>query len=195
LKVAAVDMANPVVDADVRQPSVTLPLAGTITTYTPLLGVDGIIGTKSGFTTAAGGCDVVAVDRTIHGQTTLLLAAVTGQTGPGVLGQAGLHGLALVNAVTDLVGSTSVLQGGEVVAHVTSAGSVVDGRAGSSVAMLTWPGVTAQRVFHPVHHLTDRARRGAVVGAVVVTLGTQHAVVRVRLSADVPRPSMLQKLF
>ena len=194
LKVAAADMANPVVDADVRMSSVTLPLAGTITTYTPLLGVDGIIGTKSGFTTAAGGCDVVAVERTIHGQTTLLLAAVTGQTGPEVLGQAGLHGLALVNAVTALVGSTSVLRGGDVVAQVTSAGAMVDGRAGSSVTMLTWPGVTARRVFRPAH-LTDRARRGAVAGAVVVTLGTQHAVVPVRLSGDVSRPSMLHKLF
>jgi hypothetical protein len=61
--------------------------------------------------------------------------------------------------------------------------------------MLTWPGITAHRVFYPVHHLTDRARRGAVVGTVVVTLGTQQAVVPVRLSRDVPRPSVLQKLF
>ena len=43
----------------VQQSSVTLPVAGTISTYTPLLGLDGVIGVKSGFTTAAGGCDVL----------------------------------------------------------------------------------------------------------------------------------------
>ena len=46
----------------VKMPSVTLPVAGTISTYTPLLGLQGVIGVKSGFTTAAGGCDVLAVD-------------------------------------------------------------------------------------------------------------------------------------
>ncbi len=195
LKVAAPDMANPVVDDIVRMTSITLPLAGTITSYTPLLGLDGIMGVKSGFTTAAGGCDVLAVNRTVHGRTTLLLAAVIGQEGPGVLGQAGLHGLALVNAVAPLIGTASVLRGGDVVAHVSSAGSSVDARAGSSVSMLMWPGVSVQRVFHPVRHLTDQARRGAGVGSVVVTLGTQRVVVPVRLARDVPRRSMLQKLF
>ena len=195
LKVAAPDMANPVVDAIVRMPSVTLPLAGTLDTYTPLLGFDGVIGVKSGFTTAAGGNDVLAVRRTIHGRSMLLLAAVTGQQGPGVLGQAGLHGLALVNALVPLVGTTALLKEGEVVAHVSSVGQVVDGRAGTSVSMLTWPGVTAHRVFLPVRHLTDRAQRGAIAGSVVVTLGTQRVAVPVRLSSDLHRPTMLQKLF
>jgi D-alanyl-D-alanine carboxypeptidase (penicillin-binding protein 5/6) len=195
LKVAALDMANPVVDGFVRMSSVTLPLAGTIATYTPLLGLDGIIGVKSGFTVAAGGCDVVAVERVIHGRSTLVLAAVTGQQGPSVLAQAGLHGLALVNAVVPLVGARSVLGLGDVVARVSSGGKVVDGRAAWTVSMLTWPGVTARRVFEPAHHLTDQARRGAVVGSVAVTLGTQRVVVPVRLSGDVPRPSMLEKLF
>jgi D-alanyl-D-alanine carboxypeptidase (penicillin-binding protein 5/6) len=195
LKVAALDMANPVVDALVRMPSVTLPLAGTIATYTPFLGFDGVIGVKSGFTTAAGGNDVLAVRSTIHGRPTLLLAAVTGQQGAGVLGQAGLHGLALVNALAPLVGATAVLGEGDVVAHVSSGGQDVDGRAGTSVSMLTWPGVTARRVFVPVRHLTDRARRGAVVGSVVVTIGAQRVVVPVRLSHDLRRPTMLQKLF
>jgi D-alanyl-D-alanine carboxypeptidase (penicillin-binding protein 5/6) len=195
LKVAAPDMANPLVEALVRMPSVTLPVAGTIATYTPLLGLEGVIGVKSGFTTAAGGNDVLAVRRTIHGRSTLLLAAVTGQQGPSVLGQAGLHGLALVNALAPLVGTTPLLEQGDVVAHVSSAGQEVDERAATSVSMLTWPGVTAHRVFLPVRRLTDRARRGAVTGSVVVTLGTQRVAVPVQLSDDLQRPSMLQKLF
>jgi D-alanyl-D-alanine carboxypeptidase (penicillin-binding protein 5/6) len=175
--------------------SITLPVAGTISTYTPLLGLAGIIGVKSGFTTAAGGCDVVAVVRPVHGHPTLLLAAVTGQMGPVVLAQAGLHGLALVNAVQPLIGTTSVLRSGQLVAHVTEAGRTVEARATSPVTMLTWPGVAATRAFHPDRHLTDQARRGATVGTVVVHLGAQRVAVPVRLRRDVPRPSLLQRIF
>ena len=67
LKVAAPDMENPTFAGIVRMSSVTLPVAGTISTYTPLLGFEGVIGVKSGFTTAAGGCDVVAVMRRCTG--------------------------------------------------------------------------------------------------------------------------------
>jgi hypothetical protein len=34
-----------------------------------------------------------------------------------------------------------------------------------------------------------------MAGSVDVTLGTQHAVVPVRLAQDVPQPTMLQRLF
>ncbi len=195
LKVAAPDMATPVIASIVDNNSVTLPVAGTLATYTPLLGLDGIVGVKSGYTDAAGGCDVVAVIRPVHGRPTLLLAAVTGQTGAFALAQAGLHGLALVNAVQPLIGTATMLHGGAVAARVGSAGSSVAARTGASVSMLTWPGVHATRVFHPVHRLSAHARRGALVGNVVVTLGTQRAVVPVHLTRDVPQRSLLERLF
>ncbi len=195
LKVAAPDMANAAFASMVKMPSITLPVAGTISTYTPFLGLQGTIGVKSGFTAAAGGCDVLAVVRTVQGKPVLLLAAVTGQQGPVVLAQAGLHALALVDAVGPLVGSTAVVTGHQVAAHVSAAGTSVNARAIASASMLTWPGVTATRVFQPARHVTDQTRRGAPVGVVVVTLGTQRVAVPVRLEGDVPRPSLLQRLF
>ncbi len=195
LKVAALDMADPTFASIVRLTSVTLPVAGTISTYTPFIGLQGIIGVKSGYTAAAGGCDVLGVVRTVHGRPVLLLAAVTGQTGVAVLAQAGLHGLALVDALAPLIGSTPVLHEGQLVAHVSEAGRTVEARAAAAVSLLTWPGVHATRVFLPVHHLTDRARRGASVGTVEVTLGLQHVAVPVRLQQDVPRRSLVQRLF
>ncbi len=195
LKVATPDMTYPAFASMVKQSSVTLPVAGTISTYTPLLGIQGVIGVKSGFTTAAGGCDVLAVYRTVHGRRVLLLAAVTGQQGPAVLAQAGLHALALVDALGPLIGSTQVLGGGVTAAHVSEAGTTVGATTASSVAMLTWPGVTARRAFDPRRGLTDRARHGDVVGTEVVTLGRQSVSVPVRLQRDVPRPSLLQRIF
>jgi len=195
VKVAALDMDNALVRAIVRMPDVTLPMAGTIRSYTPLIGLEGIVGVKSGFTNAAGGCDVVAVERTVHGRTVRILAAVTGQTGPDVLAVAGLHGLALVNAVTPLIGTTPVVSEGELVAHVQSGGRAVDARASASASVLTWPGMTAQRVFVAESDLTDRAHRGARVGTVVVQVGAQQVVVPVRLRANLTRPSLFQRLF
>jgi serine-type D-Ala-D-Ala carboxypeptidase (penicillin-binding protein 5/6) len=195
LKVAAPDMANAAFASLVKMPSITLPVAGTISTYTPLLGLQGIIGVKSGFTNAAGGCDVLGVVRTVQGKPVLLLAAVTGQEGPDVLALAGLHALALVDAVGPLIGSTTVLAGNQVAAHVSEAGTSVNARTTASASMLTWPGVTATRVLEPARHVTHHPRRGAQVGIVVVTLGTQRVAVPVRLERDVPPPSLLQRLF
>ena len=164
LKVAALDMANPTFAAFVRQSSVTLPVAGTISTYTPLLGVQGVIGVKSGFTSQAGGGDVLAVYRTVNGKQVLLLSAVTGQTGPLVLAQAGLHALALVDAMTPFIGSTEVLPRQHVAAQVSEAGATIDASTVSSASMLTWPGVTATRVFVPARHVPKQASRGTTVG-------------------------------
>jgi D-alanyl-D-alanine carboxypeptidase (penicillin-binding protein 5/6) len=195
LKVAAVDMANPTFASMVKLSSITLPVAGTISTYTPLLGLQGVIGVKSGFTSQAGGGDVLAVDRTVHGKSVLLLAAVTGQTGPVVLAQAGLHALALVDALGPLIGSTEVLPANQLVAHVSQAGSRRGATTSSSVSMLTWPGVSATRVFVPARHLADQARRGTRVGTVVVTVGGQTVDVPVRLRGDIPPQTLLQRLF
>lgn len=195
LKVAELDMQDPNVRAIVQMPDVTLPLAGTIRTYTPLLGLEGTLGVKSGFTTAAGGCDVVAVVRSVHGVPVMLLAAVTSQQGPNVLTLAGLHGLALVNAVGPLIGTATVLHQGQLVAHVSSAGRTVNATASSAVTMLMWPGTTVTRAFLPARHLSDRARRGARVGTVAVTLGGQRVLVPVRLTQDASRESLLQRIF
>jgi D-alanyl-D-alanine carboxypeptidase (penicillin-binding protein 5/6) len=195
LKVAALDMADPTFASMVKMSSITLPVAGTISTYTPLLGLQGVIGVKSGFTSQAGGGDVLAVDRTVHGQSVLVLAAVTGQMGPVVLAQAGLHALALVDAVAPLIGSTQVLPGHQIVAHVSEAGHRLSAETSSSVSMLTWPGVHATRVFVPARHIADQARRGTRIGTVVVTVGTQKVGVPVRLLGNIPSQTLLQRLF
>ena len=195
LKVAVPDMANPTFASMVQMSSVTLPVAGTISTYTPLLGFQGVIGVKSGFTNAAGGCDVLGAVRTVHGKPTLILAAVTGQEGPVVLAQAGLHALALVDAAAPLIGSTTVLRGNQVVAHVSEGGSTVNARTVASASVLTWPGVTATREFRPAANIADQPPRGTRAGNVVVSLGTQRVAVPVRTERDVPPVTLLHRIF
>ena len=83
-------MSNPAFAQIVTMPSVTLPLAGTVSSYTPLLpgGTDGtgVVGVKSGFTTAAGGRRHPGATRaSVGGHDIVVLAAVTSMQWTNVL--------------------------------------------------------------------------------------------------------------
>jgi D-alanyl-D-alanine carboxypeptidase (penicillin-binding protein 5/6) len=198
LMVAALDMDDPTFAAIVRMPSVTLPVAGTVSTYTPLVGVFGVVGVKSGFTSAAGGCDVLALSRVVHGQLVTVLAAVTGQTGmgqPDVLLAAGKAAFFLAYVAGNALGTTSVVHGGAVVARVSAAGHSVSAVAQSDVNVLTWPGLTYQRAVVPTRKVAAGDAKGTRVGSVVVSVGDRHIAVPARLGQDLPKESLLQRVF
>jgi hypothetical protein len=133
--------------------------------------------------------------RTVHGQTTLILAAVTGQTGPNVLVDAGLIALNLADHASASIGATPLVRAGEVVAHVSVAGHTVAATAASTADVLSWPGVSADRVLVDGRAIVAGAKRGNRIGSVVVVLGTQRVVIPVALRGDLPKPTVLQRLF
>ena len=86
VRLAATLMASePIVAAIVKLPSVRLPVAGVVASYTPFVGQGGVVGVKSGYTDLAGGCDVLAVDFTIGSLSTRVYAAVLGDHGPNAI--------------------------------------------------------------------------------------------------------------
>jgi D-alanyl-D-alanine carboxypeptidase (penicillin-binding protein 5/6) len=97
----AIDLmgAEPVVRSIVALSHVALPVAGVVASYTPLVGEDGVVGVKSGFTDPAGGCDVMAVQVTLGADAVTLYAVVLGQHGYDPLGLAGQAALALARAL------------------------------------------------------------------------------------------------
>jgi hypothetical protein len=120
---------------------------------------------------------------------------VTGQVGANVLAQAGFIALNLANHVDFSIGAATIVHTGDVVAHVNVGGHTVAAAASSPVQMLTWPGVAAHRTLVDGRTVTAGAARGARIGSVVVELGTQRAVVPVRLRRHLAKPTMLQRLF
>ncbi len=96
----AVDLlaAEPIVRSIVRLPAIRLPVAGWEGSFTPDVGVGGVVGVKSGFTPAAGGCDVMAVDFTDGSRTLTIYSVVLGQGGGDPLGAAGAGALALARS-------------------------------------------------------------------------------------------------
>ncbi len=82
LKVAAAGMAIPTFAEIVALPQATLPLVGTVHNVVTEVGTNGVIGVKSGYTSKAGACLVLAANRVIGGRTLLVIEAVLGQPTP-----------------------------------------------------------------------------------------------------------------
>jgi D-alanyl-D-alanine carboxypeptidase (penicillin-binding protein 5/6) len=90
---------EPVVQGIVDLPQVSLPVAGVEVSYTPFVGEGGVIGVKSGYTMAAGGCDVMAVDDYFGTSVIVTYAVVLGEHGDNPLGTAGTDALVLSRSI------------------------------------------------------------------------------------------------
>lgn len=174
LKVTAAAMRFPAFDRIVEMPAVTLPVAGDLVSYTPLLGIPGVVGVKSGFTSAAGGADVVAWRQRVAGRVVTVLAAVTGQEGPDVLLRAGLLALAIARAAAAELEPLVAVGGGQRVATVVGGGRRVPVTVGRPISVLAWP-------TEPVHRLLGLRRRpaagsraGSCLGTLTVTVGAER---------------------
>ncbi len=85
LRVAAAGMAIPAFAQVVGMSSVTLPLVGTLPNIVTEIGSDHVVGVKSGYTSEAKGCMVLAAEQTVDGRTVLVLVAVLGQPVPAAV--------------------------------------------------------------------------------------------------------------
>ncbi|HEX3980023.1 MAG TPA: hypothetical protein VHW93_02315 [Acidimicrobiales bacterium] len=79
LRIAAAGMAIPAFAAVAGMSTVSLPLVGTVHNIVKEIGTDGVVGVKSGYTSQAAGCMVLAGFRTIAGRSVLVLASALGQ--------------------------------------------------------------------------------------------------------------------
>ena len=79
IKLAQAAMKNPVFRSIVAMPQATLPVAGLVYNVDGMLGKHGIVGIKTGSTTAAGGCFISATPITAGNETHYIIGAVLGQ--------------------------------------------------------------------------------------------------------------------
>lgn len=176
--------------------AVTLPVAGLVGTYTPDLGKGGVVGVKSGFTSQAGGCDVMAREFGVGGRRVLVLAVVLGQRSAvrPALAAAGHANLVL----------TAVLG-----RHLRGALVTLAHHAAGAVG---WPGhvvrvVATRTVLLPVFDLAPPSvvvtayalsrrgvTRGEVVARVVVTSGPLRRATTLVAASTLTRASLWQRL-
>ena len=91
--------SEPVIDSIAALTKVRLPVAGELGSYTPFIGTDGVVGVKSGYTLASGGCVAMAINVMLGGIIVPTYEVVLSQQGPNGLNVAGAHGIALMKAL------------------------------------------------------------------------------------------------
>lgn len=163
IPVASQLMTYPVARLIVAQKSIPFPVAGSIPNYNPDLGVDGIIGVKSGFTHAAMGCLAVAAIRSVHGHQVMMIAVATGNTS-GLYGAGRVDTQLLAEAARDLVAVTPM-------------------RGHATLSNVVLPGSTTSIVLRPIRRRESFiAWRGAHISSALF-LSPSAAIGRVGASA------------
>jgi len=186
-KLAIQLMKSPLVRSIVDQPDVTLPVAGTVDSFTPFVGTDNVIGVKSGRTAAAGGCDVMAMTYVLGTKTKTLYAVVLGQQGGDLLGPAGDAALALAQSAlqSQLPHSYRFLSS-------TSWGTIGWGNRRVSFGVratthVLWPNTQSTlRVSVRTKRFTSAVHRGQIVGWLTVYAQRTHRLALVAQGGAAP---------
>lgn len=195
---AAILMRNPVFASDVSMTTLSLPVAGTVTTFTPDLGSYGVIGVKSGRTEVAGGCDVMAVAATYQGHPIVIYAVVLGQRGGDLLGPAGAAALALAQSATGAALHYEV-PAGTVVARLSWGANGTDVVTATPLSLPVVAAPLGSTVTTPVLKLSWRTLGSSVgknepVGAIVLS-DTQDSATGALVTVNASgAPSLWQRL-
>ncbi len=194
IRLAATALENPIIKEIVARPSVTLPVAGTVATYTPFDGVDGVIGVKSGLTTQAGGCDLLAIEPIIAGVRVLVLSAVTGQSGPNNLTRAGFDALFLARQTAGQILDVPVATTVAPVGTVGWGSRTTALYATARVRTPAWPG----GVVHLRLALAEPRRRtieaGATLGSLEVISGSLFTSTPLEAAGSVSPPDFFERV-
>lgn len=191
-RLATLLMKSPLVRSIVIQPSVTLPVAGTVASYTPFVGLDNVIGVKSGRTAEAGGCDVMAMTFVDGTSTKILYAVVLDQRGGNLLGPAGDAALALADsAVASQLHHTFVKD--RAMGEVAFDGRRVAFGLTENREVWWWPAQRTLGVIVRTRHFKSAIHRGEVVGHLIVT-GVKKHTFTLRAFDNLSPPTLLQRL-
>jgi D-alanyl-D-alanine carboxypeptidase len=164
-----------------------------------LVGSHGVIGIKTGTTTAAGGNLVFAAVKNVGGQNRTIVGAVLGQPAGGsdntIISGALDAGDRLIRAAQDSLTDATILKKGTVVGYVD------DGLGGRTpvaidrdVTAVGWAGLSVKLTLTS-DELPHTAKAGTKVGSLTVGDGTGGAVkVPVSLEKDLTEPGFDAKL-
>jgi D-alanyl-D-alanine carboxypeptidase (penicillin-binding protein 5/6) len=192
LRLTAAAMAIPAFAAVADQPAIAVPGVGFLANYVPVVGTDGVVGVKSGFTQAAMGCVVLAAQRQVAGRQVLVLAALTGQQGGSdPIRGADRTGIALIDTVAGALQQQSLLAAGRRVGSVSApwSSTPVPLSTASGVTALVWPGDVV-RYRLQVTHLGTRLRTAEQVGTLSVSDGTRRYEIPVLTGGGLAAPSL-----
>lgn len=171
-KLAVEIMSQPVLAQVVALSKADLPVAGVVHNYDFVLGQQGVVGIKTGWTEEAGGCFVFAARKTVDGISAELLGAVLAQPGNAYSGivAAEQDSLNLLAATWPRLELVTPIKEGQVVGSVhTRWGAHASLSALGPVHFLGWPGlvVALSASSGPIHGPVMADPEVGLVGAAV----------------------------
>jgi D-alanyl-D-alanine carboxypeptidase (penicillin-binding protein 5/6) len=151
-------------------PTINFPVGGTAPNYNPVVGQDGVIGLKSGFTDAAQICLVIAARRQVGNRIVLVVASTLGQ--PTSLDGAGEIDLQLLDAATSDLETRPVLHAGQAVATVVAGWSHarLNALVAAPVTVAGWPGLSVKTLVKAAVPLAPGSGRGWNPGATIASV-------------------------
>ena len=186
---------HPVLASIVNMPSVVLPVAGSVGSYTPLHGVSGVVGVKSGLTSQAGGCDVMAYVSMHGGFPVMILTAVMGQVfSIDRLSTAGSEALRLAHETEVGLVPITALGDREKVGELTFASGSTGVVAARSVVVPSWPGNNVGVSLQMTRTVRGEVPAGSVIGRARVDSGAFHLSVPLVTARRIPGLSLWQRL-
>ncbi|MGA8296023.1 MAG: hypothetical protein WB770_03160 [Acidimicrobiales bacterium] len=159
-------MSYPAAREVVRMRQARLPIAGQIPNYNPAIGIDGIVGVKSGWTTEAGACLATAAYRDVDGHGVLVESVSLGQ--PGDLHAPALVDESLLDYATRLLEPYRLFSSVAPIQLLKAGALATFSTASQSTWVVAWPGLVLKNEITTTMNLAefigDSARIGTVIG-------------------------------
>jgi D-alanyl-D-alanine carboxypeptidase (penicillin-binding protein 5/6) len=205
LHLAALLMRDPTFAKIVRLTQVWLPVAGVVQSYTPgivsLPGFPsqrGVVGTKSGVTSEAGGCDVMAYDARVGAHEVQVLAVVLGQfsqtPGRSNLAAAGHSAFALVRGTVEHLRAWKVALARHEVGTLGWGAQTVPVLAYSTVNVPVFTSIDGTATVRDETWPASRVASGRALARLFVTSGAYREVTDLVTGATLTRASLWQRL-
>ncbi|MBF9068014.1 D-alanyl-D-alanine carboxypeptidase family protein [Streptacidiphilus fuscans] len=203
LKLIEAAMQMPVFKEVVSTPSFNAAENGVTPNTNTLVGSNGVVGIKTGTSTAALGNLVWAAEQNVGGSQQLILGAVLSQpatgTGPGqgILAQVLQKSQQLIVSAEGALQSHTVIKKGDVVGYVDDGlGGHTPVVATADVNVIGWSGLSVTMSLQPLtgQSVPHTATAGTTVGNLVVGSGAGAQTIPVALQSALSTPSVGAKL-
>jgi serine-type D-Ala-D-Ala carboxypeptidase (penicillin-binding protein 5/6) len=191
VRLAMAAMQIPIFRTIVDMAQVTLPVAGVQYNVDSQLGDNGIVGIKTGYTTAAGGCFLFAATTSVGGTTETVVGAVLHQSAtdahPSALTNAFSASQALLTSADHSLERETLVKTGTVLGHLDAPWSTaVALEASRSVTVTGLPGQKVRTEVVLPSHLTAPIAAHRRLGSAIVSLGGQSVRVPLVTSRGLP---------
>lgn len=198
LRLAELLMRDPTFASIVRMAQVWLPVAGYVVSYTPEIGQPHVVGVKSGYTSQAGGCDVMAYDAHVGDHEVQVLAVVLGQLSltPGRtdLMAAGHDAYVLATGTVGHLHTWRVAIAHHVVGAIGWGADTVPVLATATIIVPVFTSIDEHARVDEQPWPTSRVPAGRALATVFVTSGAFREVTKLVAGATLTRASLWQRL-